>query len=119
MNVNSDILETVRSQVHAASASSATAGFPRRASSASGWGSSAADSVLAKAGAAAQAITRRAEAASKEMSKAEKSLAAREESLRSATVGGGYWGAGKPGLTKKQEKSLYYRNNRGDKRKWS
>ena len=117
VNVNSDILETVRSQVHAASAAAATAGFPRGASSSTGWGSGAPDSVLAKAGAAAQAITKRAEAASKEMARAEKSLAAREESLHAATVGGGYKGGGKPGLTNKQKKDQYYR--KGSKKFWS
>ena len=98
VKINDEVLETVRTQIASAVSSSSSSAGPRGASS------SAAESVLAKAGAAAQAITRRAEAASREMAKAEQSLALREDGLKSATVGPGRKG-GKDGWGKGEEKT--------------
>ena len=86
--INKEVLETVRCQV-AVAASCSTLALPASrisSSSSSLWVDAAADGALAKAGAAAQAITRRAEAASRELAKAEQSLSAREESLNSASA---------------------------------
>ena len=126
VKVNDDVLETVRAQIAAAaSSSSSSAGFSRGASSHFSRTDSAAESVLAKAGAAAQAITRRAEAASREMAKAEQSLAVREDGLKSATVGGGRRGGkdtwnkgGKGGDSRKQQKTGHWQARSG-KQRWS
>ena len=128
MRINEDVLETVRGQLAGVSSSAASVAGARGAAGPSSlWTDAAAEGALAKAGAAAQAITRRAEAASREMAKAEQSLAAREESLLSPSVisrnkggkGGGGGKGGKGGRFSNKDAANYRKTWKSNKLKWS
>ena len=126
--INQDILDAVRAQAVAAQA--AASGQPPAgrggAPSSQPWLEASAESTLAKAGAAAQAMTRRAEAASRELQRAEQSLSAREEALqsnggnppRNNNRGKGGKNQGKGGKGGKNQGHSSYGGWSAKKRKW-
>ena len=93
--INKDVLDNVRAQLHQPPSTPAAFGAQLGTSSAtSPWVQAATESALAKAGAAAQAVTRRAEQASRELTRAEQALATREDAMRGSSIGGGKGGKG-------------------------